>query len=213
MFASRPQTQSSATGAGTGPTSTSLGLEWLWQQLRDDRHPAFLDCGRMHASTMKVLLDRGSTKVYVADLLSPFRWGAPDLWDRTAKVPVFRSIELLRLLPEIPPESLSAIFCWQLFDLVPTPSLPELAERLFSYLRPGGVLFCLLREVHLPEGAETNWWLESPRTLGREGNGKMAFAYPPITNRQMEGLAPSGRVKTFLNRSGLREVVAMKWKF
>ena len=209
QLASRREAPSNPTQAEAGVGQLSRGLEWLWQQLRDIRHPQVLDCGRMRPATMRVLLSR-SAKLYVADLISPLRSGAPNLWDRSQKTPVFKLAELLRLVPEIPEESLAAIFCWQLFDLVPRGVLPELIDRLVRYLQPGGVFFCLLRELHLPQGAETEWWLDTFTTLSRLGQNEVAFPYPPITNRQMELLVPSASVKTFLTRSGLREVLVRK---
>lgn len=209
LLASRREAPSNPSKAEAGAGNPSRGLEWLWQQLRDVRHPRVLDCGRMRRATMQALLNRGA-KVYVADLVSPLRSGAPNLWDRSQKMPAFKLPELLRQVPPIAEESLSAIFGWQLFDLVPRAVLPELIERLMFCLEPGGVLFCLLREPHLPQGAETDWWLETLITLGREGENKVAFAYPPITNRQMETLVPSASVKTFLTRAGLREVLVLK---
>ncbi len=209
QLASRREAPSNPTQTGVGAGHLSRGLEWLWQQLRDVRYPQVLDCGRMHPATMRVLLNR-SAKLYVADLISPLRSGAPDLWDRSQKTPVFKLAELLRLVPEIPEESLAAIFCWQLFDLVPRTSLAGLIGRLVLYLQPGGVFFCLLREPHLPQGAETDWWLDALTSLGRQGQNKVAFPYPPITNRQMELLVPAASVKTFLTRSGLREVLVRK---
>ncbi|HLW80016.1 MAG TPA: class I SAM-dependent methyltransferase, partial [Terriglobia bacterium] len=132
------------------------------------------------------------------------------LWDRSGKVPVFRLPELLRHLPAVPDESLALVFCWHLFDLVPHAAIAELFDRLMRCLQPGGVLFCLVREPYLPAGADNDWWLETLATLGKNGAGKAPFAYPPITNRQMESLAPMGSVKTFLTRAGLREVVVLK---
>jgi hypothetical protein len=200
-----PNLSKTATSAG----HLSRGLEWLWQQLRDVRHPQVLDCGRMRQATMQVLLHR-SAKIYVADLLSPLRDGAPNLWDRSQKVPAFKLPDLLRQIPDVSGESLAAIFGWQLFDLVPRQALPELINQLMLYLQPEGVLFCLLREPSLAQGSTTEWWLETLTSLGRSGEGKGAFPYPPITNRQMELLVPAASVKTFLTRAGLREILVLK---
>ena len=159
---------------------------------------------------MQALLARGA-KVYIADLVALLHSGdSESLWDRSDKVPVFRLAELLRRFPPIPDGSLAAIFGWQLFDLVPRTAQAELFGRLMQYLAPGGILFCLVREPYLPAGADNDWWLESLTTLGKNGPGKAPFPYPPITNRQMESLAPPGNIKTFLTRAGLREVVVLK---
>jgi hypothetical protein len=192
-----------------GPATASVALKWLWQQLRDVCHPQILDCGPISQATVDVLLRRGA-KLYVTDLVTPGREETSQFWDRGGKVPVFRLKDFLAQLPEIPEESLSAIFCWHLFDLLPREVLPGLVDRLLSYVQPGGVLFCLLREPYLPAGAEMMWWLENLTTLatGREGN--KPFPYPALSNREMERLVPAGSVKTFLTRSGRREVLGIK---
>jgi len=209
QLASHRETSSHPGKAVPGAGQLSRGLEWLWQQLRDVRHPQVLDCGRMRSATMQALLHR-SAKIYVADLLSPLRDGAPHLWDRSKKVPAFKLPELLRQIPDIADESLAAVFGWQLLDLIPRDAQPELVNRLMSYLQPGGVMFCLLREPSLLQGSTTDWGLETLTTLGRGSEGKGAFPYPPITNRQMELLVPASRVKTFLTRAGIREILVLK---
>lgn len=163
----------------------------------------------MRSATMQALLHR-SAKIYVADLISPLHDGAPNLWDRSQKVARFKLPELLRQIPDIAEESIAAIFGWQLFDLVPREALPELVTRLMGYLQPGGVMFCLVREPSLTQGSTTEWRLETLTSLGRSGEDKGAFPYPPITNRQMELLVPAASVKTFLTRAGLREILVLK---
>lgn len=83
-------------------------------------------------------------------------------------------------------------------------------DRLFSYLRPGGVLFAILREPYLAAGADATWWLENLTTLAMEREGNKPFPYPTVTNREMERLVPSGNVKTFLTRAGRREVLGIR---
>lgn len=203
----RLTTARQAPSTAAGPPSRAL--EWLWQHLKDTRNPRVLDLGPVSQATLDVLVRRGA-KLYVADLITPARRGDPELWDRTHKQPVFRLAEFLTHIPAIPAESLSAIFCWHLFDLLPRDSLAGVIERLCSFLRPGGGLFCLLREPLLAAGAETDWWLESSIGLTSTGDGRAPFPYPAVTNRDMERLAAACSTKTFLSKSGRREVLAIK---
>jgi hypothetical protein len=191
------------------PSIASRALEWLWQHFSDVSHPQILDCGSVRQATVDVLLRRGS-KLYLADLLTPLQRADPALWDRSGKHPVFLLEEFLHHLPDIPPESLSAIFCWHLLDLVPHDALPPLVTRLCSLLGPGGVLYGFLREPYLTRGAETAWWLESLTTLANTGEGTAPFPCPALTNREIERLLPTESVKTFLTRAGRREVLAVK---
>jgi hypothetical protein len=196
--------------AAPAPTGNiSRGLEWLWQYLRDIPHPRILDCGPIRQATVSILMHRG-VKLYVADLLTPLRKGDPQLWDRSPKTQTFRLGAFLDQVPPIPPASLTAIFCWQVPDLVPRAALPEFMARMLSYLELGGILFCFLREPYQPKGADAIWWLESLTTLASRCEDDRPFPYPPITNREMERLSPGGSVKTFLTRSGLREVLVLK---
>lgn len=204
----RRQASNPTLAAGVG-ANTSRGLEWLWQELRDVRRPHLLDCGQAHAGTLEVLLGRAS-KLHVADLVPWLAGGAPELWDQSGRTPVYRLRDLLAKFPPIPSESLNAVFCWQLLDLVPPSAQANAVGRLLSYLRPGGVLFCLLREPALAQGADVIWGLEDLTTLSLQTLKGAPFTYPPLTNRQMGQLAPSGNVKTFLTRSGIREVLILK---
>jgi len=72
------------------------------------------------------------------------------------------------------------------------------------------VLFFVLREACLTTGADTLWYLESLNRLTALGAGQKPFPYPPLSNREMERLVPTGIVKTVLTRSGLREVLAVR---
>ncbi len=205
----RLQGPTKSTRAAAGQATQSFGLEWLWQYLRDIRHPHVLDCGPVRQATVEVLLRRGA-KVYVADLVSPALQGDSRFWDRRRKTPSFRIDDFLAQLPKIPPASVSAILCWQLLDLLPHDSLAALILQMYLYLQPAGVLFCLLREPHLPSGVEPIWWLETLTILRKDREGSKPFPYPALTNREMEQLIPTGSVKTFLTRSGRREVLAIK---
>jgi hypothetical protein len=82
--------------------------------------------------------------------------------------------------------------------------------KLWCHIRPGGVLFCLLREPYLANGADTRWWFDSLMVLGSDVENNAPFPHPALTNREVERLVPSGNVKTFLTRSARREILAIK---
>ncbi len=187
----------------------SRALEWLWRRLEDIRNPHILDCGPVSQATLNVLFRRGA-KLYVADLVTPARRGDAEFWDRSKKQPLFLLEKFLDQIPSLPPGSLAAIFCWHLFDLLPRDALAGVMGRLCSYLRPGGALFCLLREPLLSAGSETDWWLETLVALASSGAGRKPFPYPAVTNRDVERIAVACATKTFLTKSGRREVLALK---
>jgi len=187
----------------------SRALEWLWQYLHDERRPRILDCGPVYQTTLDVLLKRGA-KLYSADLITLARQSESKFIGHRDKRPVFLIDEFLENLPPISPDALCAIACWHLLDLLPREALPGLVAKLWSYIRPGGVLFCLLREPYLANGAETRWWFDSLMVLGSDVESKAPFPHPALTNREIERLVPGGNVKTFLTRSARREILAIK---
>ncbi len=187
----------------------SHGMEWLWQQLRDVRRPLVLDCGPLRQTTLDILLRRG-VKLCVADIVSPLQRGNPKFWDKTKKVPVFLTETLLDQIPKIAPGTQDAVLLWHLLDLVPREAVAPIVERLFGYLKPGGILFALLRQPYLADGMEAVCWLENLTFIRTDYNGKKPYTYPVVTNREIEKLLPAGGVKIFLTRSGRREVVALK---
>ncbi len=191
------------------PTTASPALEWLWKYLRDTPRPRFLDCGPVSASTVRVLLQRRA-KLYVADAIAPLQRGDPALWKPEGKKLVFDPQAFMERLPRIPPASLTVICAWHLLDLLPRESRGKLVEKLFGLLQPGGVFFCLLREPSLAAGVDTYWWFETLQTLSMGGHGQRNFPYPAVSNREVEQLASGTSAKTFLTRSGRREVVILK---
>jgi hypothetical protein len=187
----------------------SFGLRWLWQYFADVPRPQVMECGPLHSATVRVLLARCG-KLHRCDLVSPLTSQDSSYWDRSGKTPVFRTEMLLGGLPEVPAGSLSVIFCWQLLDLVPHDTIAEVALRFHRLLAPGGVLFSMLREPRLEKGADPDWRLEGLTDLVRVREGSKPFAYPALSNRELDRLIPTGSVKTFLTRAGWREVLAVK---
>jgi len=208
MFRTNPFHDSQRSSA-TSPAVPDRALEWLWQSIRDVKNPHILDCGAAHPATLNALLKRGS-KLYIADVVTLALESDPKFIRRVGKTTVFLTHEFLDNFPLIPPDTLSAIACWHLLDLLPREALPELVARLWSYLRTGGVLFCLLREPGLEKGAGTRWWFDGLTALGSEVESKLSFPNPAITNREIERLVPTANVKTFLTRLSRREILAIK---
>jgi len=201
--------QDSQKFSGALPAAPSPALEWLWQDLRDVRRPHILDCGPVYQATLDVLLKRGA-KLYFTDLVGLARQSEAKFIRRLGKKAVFLVDEFLENLPPIPPEALCVVACWHLLDLLPRDVLPGFVERVWSYLRPGGILFCLLREPYLANGADMRWWFDSLTVLGSNVGSKAPFPHPALTNREVERLVPGGNVKTFLTRSARREILAIK---
>jgi hypothetical protein len=207
MALTKSQEEKARTAAAAA--GASRGLQWLWQHLSHLRHPHCFECGPIRQSTLDVLLLRGA-KLYLSDLITPLQKNDSAFWSRQGKTSVFLIDDFLALIPPIPPESLSAICCWGLLDLLPREALPPLVERFYSYLQPGGVLFSILREPQVTTGVETRWWFESLTVLGSSDTTQKPFPYPAVTNREMERLFPGSDIKTFLMRSGRREVLGVK---
>jgi hypothetical protein len=211
MMRSQTHQQDSQRSSGTGSASghSSPALEWIWKYLSDLPSPRIMDCGPVSQATVDVLVKRRA-KIHVADLVTPLLRDEAQFWDRRGKIASFRTDVFLSQLLPIAPESLTAIFAWNLLDLLPHEAHAQVAAKWFSFLRPGGLLFCIVREPRLERGSDTTWWLENLTTLGPAREGSRPFAHPVVTNREVEKLAPGASVKTFLTRSGRREVVFLQ---
>lgn len=208
LTASKEALNRAAPKTGAGKVMESPALDWLWKYLADVPHPLILDCGPVKPQTVDILLRRGA-KVYVADLVSPLQQDHAKFWDRSKKVPVFLVEEFLAQMLALPPASVNVIFAWHLLDLLPREALPAVVERLFPWLQPGGVLFCLLREAYLKNGADQIWRLESLTGLATD-DGEKSFPYSVVSGREVERLLSGVSLKSFLTRSGRREVLVLK---
>ncbi len=210
MYSAKTQEGSRKAVSSSHPTPiSSQALEWVWQYLQDVRKPHVLDCGAVSSSSVRVFAER-EAKIYVADLLAPLQRGDSTYWRRDDDELIFCLNEFLARLPKVPAASLLLLCCWHLVDLVPGDQVSSLFEFLLSLVEEGGLLFCFLREQNLKTGNDYHWRFETLTTLGAEGDGKGEFAYPPVTNREVEKLTEGYSLKTFLTRSHRREVVVLK---
>jgi hypothetical protein len=196
------------------PTSPPMGLaspalEWMWKQMPEVDRPAALCCGTIRQSTLNVFLQRG-IKAFLGNAVGHLLSNEKMLWEGTGKEASFKPNLLLDLLPQVKAGSLSVVLTWQLFDLLPRDPLPEVFSHLCSLLMPGGFMLCILREPYLNKGRNAQWWLESPLTLGVGGEDAGEFVYPSLTNREIERLAHPSTIKTFLTRTGRREILVCK---
>ena len=187
----------------------SPALEWFWKYLGDVRQPKILNCGPLRCSTVQVLLARNA-KLYQGDIISPLLNQNGNFWDSSGKTPVFKVHDFLAEFPRIPAASLTAVFCWHLFDLLPIGVVPQVMEKLMSWTAPGGVLFFMLREPYLHTGVDAQWWMESLKAIVSARLADRPFPNPVVTSREIEKVVPPGSLKVFLTRSGRREILALK---
>jgi hypothetical protein len=187
----------------------SPALEWLWKYLGDVRRPRILHCGPVRWSTVEILLRRNA-KLYLGDAISPLLNNNARFWDRSGKIPVFKLEDFWGEFPAIPPATLTVAFCWHLFDVLPAGLVPQVVEKLMSFIAPGGVLFCMLREPYLRAGVDAQWWMEDLKVIVATRLADRPFPNPVVTMREFEKVVPPGSLKVFLTRTGRREVVALK---
>lgn len=206
-------TMTGSKGASLLPSApkgvASPALEWMWKQMPEVARPAALCCGAIRQSTLNVFLIR-RMKAFLGDALGYLLSEEKRFWEGIGKEARFQEKVLLDLLPDVEPSSLSVVLAWQLFDLLPRDPLTPVFTHLCSLLRPGGFMLCILREPYLNKGRNAQWWLESPVTLGVSGEDAGEFVYPALTNREIERLAHPSTIKTFLTRTGRREILVCK---
>jgi len=156
------------------------------------------------------LLLRRNVKLYLGDAISPLLNDNARFWDQKGQTPVFKLGDFMAEFPPVPLGTLTAAFCWHLFDLLPVGLVPDVVERLMSLISPGGVLFFMLREPSLQTGADAQWGIEGLKVIVSTRVSDRPYPNPVVTSREIEKAVPPGSLKVYLTRSGRREIIARK---
>ena len=217
---SRDRTGREAAAAARATTSTTLnpylrvsnGLkDFLWL-LSDVEHGHLLDLGPISQSTVSFFTDKGF-KVYAEDLLRSWnahlreeeeRMRVAPAGTEAAMDPASQAQAFLDANLTYPDETFHAVLAWDLFDYLDSELLPRTASRLYSLLRPGGVLLAVFHskmaeQFHRYRIVDAQS-LELVPTIA---------PVPPrraLQNRELLNLFSSFRSsKTFVGRDQLRE--------
>ncbi len=190
----------------------SNGLkDFLWL-LSDVEHGHLLDLGPVTQATVSFFTEKGF-KVYAEDLLRSWKTHLNEEEERmrlapagtdAAMDPASQSEAFLEANLSYPEETFHAILAWDVFDYLDIELLPRVATRLYSLLRPGGVLLAVFHSK-MPEQFH-RYRVTDAQTLELVATLAPVPPRRALQNRELLNLFSAFRSsKTFVGRDQLRE--------
>jgi hypothetical protein len=190
----------------------SNGLkDFLWL-LSDVEHGHLLDLGPVTQATVSFFTEKGF-KVYAEDLLRSWKTHLNEEEERMRRAPAGTEAAMdpasqaeafLDVNLTYPEETFHAILAWDVFDYLEGELLPRAATRLYSLLRPGGVLLAVFHSK-MPEQFHRYRVVDAQSLELVPALAPM----PPrraLQNRELLNLFSAFRSsKTFVGRDQLRE--------
>jgi hypothetical protein len=182
---------------------------WL---LSDVERGHLLDLGMVSQSTVSFFTGKGF-KVYTADVLRSWKSHLSTEEDRLRRAPAGTAAALdpaslaesfLDANLNFPEETFHAILAWDVFDYLESELLPRVISRLYSQLRPGGVMLAVFHSK-MPEQFH-RYSVMDGQTLNLMAASAPWAAQRALQNRELLNLFCAFRSsKTFVGRDQLRE--------
>jgi hypothetical protein len=198
-----------ATGANLRVSNGLKDFLWL---LSEVEHGNLLDLGPVTQATVSFFTEK-QFKVYAEDLLRSWKAHMNEEEERLRRAPAGTEAAMdpasqarafLEANLSYPEETFHAILAWDVFDYLEAELLPRTAARLYSLLRPGGVLLALFHSK-LPEQFHRYRIVDAQSLELVPG----LTPVPPrraLQNRELLNLFSAFRSsKTFVGRDQLRE--------
>jgi hypothetical protein len=211
--------------SGNAPSAShsvrqSNGLKEFLRLLEEVKEGRLLDLGAASQATVSFFIQRGFRRVSAEDLLGGWRefeliqgsgsGTAPDATDPVVRA-AWHSERATRFLDsalQYPQDEFHGILAWDIFEYLEDELLTRVLSRLYSLLRPGGVLLAIFHSR--PPESSHNYrivdggveMLDAPR---------VQFACRAFQNREVLNLFSEYRSsKTFVGRDQLREALILK---
>jgi SAM-dependent methyltransferase len=199
----------------------SSAIAELSRILKSDNTLCVLDVGATSASNIRFFTERGH-KIYSQDLLEAS--ADPSLVTRDEQgQPVIDSKRFLDENLNYPNAHFDLVFCWNLPDYLDENLVKPLVARLWSAMKPGGMLlvFFHTREAG-PDAPYYRYHLTSTDVLEmhalnskrdpKKGPSAKNFALQRVfNNRHIENLFRDfASIKFFLSRDNVREVLVVR---
>jgi SAM-dependent methyltransferase len=214
-FRSSPPTSASAAQAPPQRgTRRSSGMGQVWNTLSSQEGLCILDLGATSATNIRLLTEMGH-RIYSEDLLVAS--ADPSLVSLDAADN--RVHDSTRFLAEnlvYAPAQFDCVFAWSFADYMDEPLVKPVMERLWSVMKPGGVLLSFFHmkdagpdapcyRYHLTAGDVLETQVLQP---GRTGSFKLQRVF---NNRHIEGLFRDfSSIKFFLARDNIREALVIR---
>jgi SAM-dependent methyltransferase len=224
--------RSSSEGAGHNPaaghgakrlTRRSSGLAQLIKSLESEETLCVLDLGSTSPANIRYCTERGH-KIYSEDLLVASTEPSLVTKDDAGK-PVLDSRRFLAENLVYPGAQFDVVLCWNLADYLDEGLVKPVVGRLWSLLKPGGVLLAFFHTQEAgPDAPCYRYHIVGADTLEMQHldsrtDGKKARAAVPATfrlqrvfnNRNIENLFRDfASIKFFLARDNVREVLVIR---
>ena len=195
-------------------TRRSSGLGAVSRTLQSEEPICVLDIGSTSAANIRYLTQRGH-KIYSEDLLEASTDPALITKDEQGQI-ILDSRRFLADNLVYPAAQFDIVLCWNLADYMPESLVKPVVARLWSTIKPGGMLLAFFhtREAgpdapcyryHLTAGD----MLETQvLTAGKAGGFKLQRVF---NNRHIEGLFRDfSSIKFFLARDNIREALVVR---
>jgi hypothetical protein len=198
--------------AGGAQLRVSNGLkDFLWL-LSDVERGHLLDLGPITQSTVSFFTAK-NFKVYTEDVLRSWKAHLNAEEDRLRRAPAGTEAALdaaslaesfLEANLNFPEETFHAILAWDAFDYLESELLSRVVARLYSQLRPGGVMLAVFHSK-MPEQFH-RYCVVDEQTLSLSLASAPVAAQRALQNRELLILFSAFRSsKTFVGRDQLRE--------
>ena len=195
-------------------TRRSSGMGQVWSTLSSQEGLCVLDLGSTSASNIHLLTGMGH-RIYSEDLLVASSDPSLVSLDAEGKR-VFDSTRFLSENLQYAPAQFDCVFAWSFADYMEEPLVKPVMERLWSVMKPGGVLLAFFHmkdagpdapcyRYHLTAGDMLETQI---LTAGRAGGFKLQRVF---NNRHIEGLFRDfSSIKFFLARDNIREALVVR---
>jgi hypothetical protein len=218
MAVAKVSAMPAAPAAAPHASRLSNGLkEFLWQ-LDGIGHGHLLDLGPARQTTITFFIERGF-KVYTDDFLTTLKIyldaeekrkqeSAPDA-NSFEMTPAARAQKFLATTLQYPPATFDAVLMWDILDYLDNDLMTQLAARITSLVRDGGVVFAIFH-ARKPET------FHRYRVLDAENLELIPTPCPFVPqrvfqNREISNLFSRYRSsKTFVGRDQIREGLFVK---
>jgi SAM-dependent methyltransferase len=214
--------EGAVTSSAQRVTRRSSGLGELARVLKSEEPLCALDLGSTSPTNIRYLTEKGH-KVYSEDLLTASTDPALAVKDENGKIVV----DGKRFLEEnliYPPAQFDVILCWNLADYLDESLVKPVIGRLWSVMKPGGVLLAFFHTKEAgPDAPCYRFHITGNETLemqpigprhglrGVHGHAATFRLQRVFNNRHIENLFRDfASIKFFLARDNVREVLVVR---
>jgi hypothetical protein len=202
------------------PIRQSNGLKEFLRLLEDVKEGRLLDLGAASQATVSFFIQRGFRRVSAEDLLGGWRefeltqgsgsGAVPDATDPVGRA-AWHSERATRFLDgalQYPQDEFHGILAWDIFEYLEDELLTQILSRLYSSLRPGGVLLAIFHS-RPPESSHNYRIVDGGVEMLAAPH--VQFPHRAFQNREVLKLFSEYRSsKTFVGRDQLREGLMLK---